>query len=120
LPNLGKTCFLYYLLLRLLSNKLRVAFQVNKKYILFQDTGILLLDHDSWYPIESGTWALTDAHDGYWQPFEAFKDACALGNVWIVQTTSPSTEKWGMWSKELQATVHWMEVYSLDEMMALG
>ena len=36
-PDLGKTCFLYYVLLRLLCEQQPVALQVDKRYILFQD-----------------------------------------------------------------------------------
>jgi hypothetical protein len=93
---------------------------VDEKYILFQDTGVFLYDLFSAYPIKPETWALTDAHAGFWQPCKAFKAACILGKAWIVQTTSPSTKKWREWSKELKAIIHWMEVISLDEMMALG
>ena len=96
-----------------------VAFQVGGKYVLFQDNGVLLLDHDSYYPIEPGTWLLTDSSAGYWQPCEAFLAACTSGDAWIVQTTSPLSDNW-KWSEDRNAIVHWMEVFSLDEMVALG
>jgi hypothetical protein len=38
--NPGKTCFLYYLLFRLLSEKKSVAFQVDKIFVFFEDTGV--------------------------------------------------------------------------------
>ena len=46
-PNSGKSCFLYYLLFRLLSMKKSVAFQVGDKFLLFQDTGVRLCDTSS-------------------------------------------------------------------------
>jgi hypothetical protein len=66
--------------------------------------------------IPGGTWALTDSHASYERPCSAF----SRGDAWVVQTTSPSPEKWKAWHKELKAVRYWMNPFSLDEMTALG
>jgi hypothetical protein len=121
-PNVGKTCFLYYILLRLLSEKQPVAIQLGNTFILFQPTGVLLSDDTdlSGFAIPCGTWTLSDSQTGFEKPCPAFLAACKAGNAWIVQTTSPSRTKWSSWHKERKAVKYWMDVFSLDEMIALG
>ena len=82
----GKTCFLYYLLFVLLSEQKTVAFQVTSHFILFQDTGIRLLDCYSFAgkAIPPGTWALTDFHPDSVTPCQAFVNASNAGRAWIV------------------------------------
>jgi hypothetical protein len=116
-PNLGKTCFLYYLLLRLLSVGQPVALQVADIIVLFQRTGVQLSDNTSRTgQLPDGTWALTDSHTGFDKPCTAF----LTKDVWVVQTTSPSPARWQSWLKERKAIVHWMDVVPLDEIIALG
>jgi hypothetical protein len=116
-PNPGKTCFLYYLLFRLLSKKKTVAFQLDDVFVLFQDTGVSLSDNTSALEkIPGGTWALTDSRANPERPYPAF----LTGDAWVVQTTSPSPGKWQSRNKELKAVTYWMDVFSLDEMVALG
>ncbi|KAI9463713.1 hypothetical protein BJY52DRAFT_1184710 [Lactarius psammicola] len=121
-PGIGKTCFLYYLLFRLLSERKTVAFQVGEDFVLFQDTGIqrCRTTSSNGLAISSGTWALTDSEAGFERPCDAFLKACAAGRAWVVQTTSPSRIKYGTWSKEQDATLFWMQVFPSDELIALG
>ena len=77
-PNKGKTCFLYYLLFRLLGEQMTVEFQVEDFVILFQDTGLRIFDSTSAIATTNtpqGTWALTDSHQGYIHPCQPFLDA---------------------------------------------
>ncbi|KAH9035027.1 hypothetical protein EDB85DRAFT_951016 [Lactarius pseudohatsudake] len=118
-PGIGKTCFLYYLLLRLLSARETVAFQVNKNFILFQDSGVRIFGTTSIYAqrIPDGTWALTDSHDGFEKPCPAFLSTSR--RVWVVQTTpNPNSSK--RWQKERTAHEYWMDVFPLNELNALG
>ncbi len=121
-PNPGKTCFLYYLLFRLLSAKETVAFQVNEDIILFQGSGVRMTGIGTYdgQNIPSGTWALADSHAEFETPCRAFMVASAAGNAWIVQTTSPQPRRWALWHKERSANKYWMDVLSLDELNALG
>jgi hypothetical protein len=122
-PNPGKTGFLYYLLFCLLSEEKTVAFQVNNEFILFQETGIELVEatYMGAIAIPRGTWALTNSHTGSVKPCRAFLDAMTARNAWIVQTTSPSplADGWATWNKETPIR-YWMDVYPLDELIALG
>ena len=123
--NLGKTCFIHYLLLRLLCEKKTVAFQVNNHFLLFQDTGVEFARDcsdkaDAGTFIPPGTWALTDSHAKYVLPCEAFQAASTLGHAWIVQTTLPSLNNWNPWLKTLSPFMYMMDVFSLDELSVLG
>lgn len=124
-PGIGKTCFLYYVLLRLLCEEKTVAFQANDHLLLFQNTGvqIILNGSDLNHAGESmprGTWALTDSHEDHIHPCKAFVTASKRGLAWIVQTTSPSSNRWGEWRKYRSAYMYWMDVFTLDELSALG
>ena len=121
LLNPGKTCFLYYLLLRLLQEQRTVAFQVRDKFILFQPTGVQIYDvnSDFGYFIPEGAWALTDSCTGSTIPCSAFLVACKAGRACIVQTTPPSRDMW-RWCEKRSAHVCWMDVFPLDELIALG
>ncbi len=113
----GKTCFLYYLLLKLLNLKKTVAFHVNDQFILlFQDTGVHL-HNTSFGSLPKGTWALTDSR---LELCGAFLFGLYSGTAWIVQTTSPSEAKWRRWQKVHTSPVYYMDVCSLDELLALG
>jgi hypothetical protein len=125
LHNIGKTCFLYYVLLRLLCEEKTVAFQANNHFLLFQNTGVQIsLDSsgldDAGENIPHRTWALTDSHPEYVHPCKAFLTASRRGRAWIVQTTSPSSKRWSEWHKYRSAYIYWMDVFPLDELSALG
>lgn len=114
-PGIGN----YYLLFRLLSEKQSVAFQVADKFI--QRTGILRYSITATAQlIRRGTWALTDSHTDFDNPYPAFLAACAATNSWVVQTTSPSRAKWASWKKECRAITYWMCVFPLDQLNAFG
>ncbi|KAI9439307.1 hypothetical protein H4582DRAFT_130435 [Lactarius indigo] len=121
-PGIGKTCFLYYLLFRLLSEKKAVAFQVGEDFLLFQGAGVQRCKSISINGaiIPSGTWALTDSHVSFERPCNAFLKACSAGRAWVVQTTSPSESKYARWQEEWDAKLFWMQVFHFDELYTLG
>lgn len=123
-PGIGKSCFLYYLLFRLLSEKKNVAFQVKDKFLLFQDTGVRICSFDaSNGPImPDRIWALSDSLPGpvFSMPCEAFLTACRTNRAWVVQATSPLESRWKGWSREHGAKMYWMGIFTVDEMNALG
>jgi hypothetical protein len=113
----GKTCFIYYLLFRLLCDKQLVAFQVEDVFVFFQDRGVRLSYGEMSPPqLPDGTWALSDSRIRFKQPCSAFMTR----GVWVVQTTYPSPDRWKAMQKEQCAFRYWMDVFSLDEMLALG
>jgi hypothetical protein len=103
-----------------LNDEQPVALQLNKRFILFQSTGVLLEDYKVANHIPPETWALSDSHANYKYPCDAFLTAITLGTAWVIQTTFPSERNWKRWKKEYSAVMCWMDVLSLDEMMALG
>jgi hypothetical protein len=116
----GKTCFLYYLLFRLLSMRKNVAFQLNDQFLLFQDTGVQIYDAFDDPCMPDGTWALTDSHTSFDTPCPAFFTGCLSSRPWVVQTTPPVEDNWRSWSKHHSAGIYWMDVVALDELNALG
>jgi hypothetical protein len=121
--NTGKSCFLYYVLFRLLSERKPVAFQLLNQFVVFQEDGISShpLDAEAHIlPKGLGSWALSDSNEGTMQPCGAFRNASKQNIAWIVQATSPLKERWKMWQKYLSATIFVMEPFVADEMTALG
>ncbi|KAF8260034.1 hypothetical protein EI94DRAFT_1749735 [Lactarius quietus] len=121
-PGIGKSCFLYYLLFRLLSMRKNVAFQVDDQFLFFEDTGVQICNiaSSTGHAIPDGTWTLTDSHTGFEKPCGAFLTACGSRRTWLVQTTAPSEDNWRTWKKEYRADIYWMDVITLDELNALG
>ncbi|KAH8988833.1 hypothetical protein EDB92DRAFT_1870255 [Lactarius akahatsu] len=88
-PKIRKSCFFFYLLLRLLNEKKSVAFQVGDRFILFQldGTGAELRNATDvkGHLIPGGTWALTDSE----MPCPSFLSASMSRRAYIIQTTAP-------------------------------
>ena len=119
--NPGKSIFLYYLLFRLLSGKIPVAFEIDQTFVVFQDEGVseyfLNVDGNLLPP---NSWALSDSSATKKQPCTPFLKAARMRRTWIIQATSPSPERWKSWKKDYNATLFVMEPFSIDEMTALG
>jgi hypothetical protein len=98
-----------------------VAFQLQNRFLLFQDTGVCIINgHGSMAQfIPSGTWALTDFSQSVNQPCDAFVDAVVPKMAWIIQTASRARDKWTDRIKLCDA-VYWMDVFNLGELIALG
>jgi hypothetical protein len=99
-----------------------VAFQLQNRFLLFQDTGVRTISgHGSRAQfIPSGTWALTDFTQSVDRPCDAFVDAAVSKRAWIIQTASPARDRWTDWIKLCEAEVYWMDVFDLGELIALG
>ena len=117
----GKSCFLSYVLFRLLSLEKNVAFQLDDQFILFQNTGVRISSANS----SSGRclpyriWALSDSHRDFVQPCHAFLTACGARRAWVVQTSSPLEHNWRDWSEQNYAGMYCMDIFTLDEMNTL-
>ncbi|KAI9441165.1 hypothetical protein BJY52DRAFT_502931 [Lactarius psammicola] len=120
-PGIGKSCFLYYLLLRSLSAMRPVALELPRQIIIFQDNGVYSLPltaDPNRFP--EGTWALSDSNVITKRPCNAFLEAAGCQRAWIIQTTSPLEVRWKEWSKEHNADVFVMKYFSIDEITALS
>ncbi|KAI9464952.1 hypothetical protein BJY52DRAFT_1144826, partial [Lactarius psammicola] len=120
-PGIGKSCFLYYLLLHRLSEMTPVALQLLSYFVVFRDDGVYRypLDADPDY-LPEGTWALSDSNDVAKQPCTAFLGAAQLQCAWIVQTASPLEERWKNWQKHRNADTFVMNHISIQEITTLG
>ncbi|KAI9458944.1 hypothetical protein BJY52DRAFT_407936 [Lactarius psammicola] len=121
-PGIGKSCFCYYLVLRLLSQKLPVALQLPRHFLVFHDNGVDIHPLDMANPdnFPRGTWALSDSNEEVRQPCSTFLGADKQEMAWIVQTTCPFEERWKEWKEQCSADVFAMDHPSINEITALG
>ncbi|KAH9000664.1 hypothetical protein EDB86DRAFT_3075130 [Lactarius hatsudake] len=117
-----KSSFLYYLLLRLLSEGKPIALQLSKHFLIFQGAGTEIYPNELADPtvVPKGTWALSDSNDRAKQPCTMFLDAAEQHISWIVQTTSPLEERWRDWAKRHLADMFVMSHFSIDEIKMLN
>ncbi|KAH9031310.1 hypothetical protein EDB85DRAFT_1959196 [Lactarius pseudohatsudake] len=120
-PGIGKTCFLYYLLFRRLSERKPVALEQFDFFILFHEGGVYRypLNADPEY-LPDGTWALSDGDDEPYQPCSVFQTASERRTAWVIQTTSQAEERWRRWKKYSGADVLVMNHVSIEEITALS
>ncbi|KAI0291202.1 hypothetical protein B0F90DRAFT_1778853 [Multifurca ochricompacta] len=90
--NPGKTCFLFYLLLRSLSSGWPTALQIRSTYYLFEGTG-----------------ALVDSNNDVTTPCKTFLWSCKARTTYVVQTTSPNVDRWKSWRKHSNANLYSMD-----------
>ncbi|KAF8342458.1 hypothetical protein F5887DRAFT_974351 [Amanita rubescens] len=120
-PGIGKTIFLFYVLLHRLSAGLPTAFQVfDDRFFLFTETGAEELDvvAKSGLKLPPGTWALTNSGDLIEQPCSAFLSS--RRRAWIIQATSPKRSRWYEWSKQHSARCYVMDCFPPNELEVLG
>lgn len=110
-PGIGKSCFLYYVLLRLLSRESPVAIQVPGYFLIFSFNGVEIhtLDHTDYNVFPAGTCVLSDSNEEVKAPCSAFLGAAKQGRAWIVQATSPLEERWREWKKQRSADIFVMD-----------
>ncbi|KAI0294602.1 hypothetical protein B0F90DRAFT_1821170 [Multifurca ochricompacta] len=119
-PGIGKTCFLFYLLLLRLSSGQPTAFQKRPTYyLLFTDSGVErhILESGA---LPVGTLALSDSNAQVEKPCNGFLYASNRGTAFVVQTTSPKADRWTGWEKYHNGFLYVMECFSWDEMHVLG
>ncbi|KAH9026744.1 hypothetical protein EDB85DRAFT_161710 [Lactarius pseudohatsudake] len=120
-PGIGKTCFLYYLLFRLLSEGTPVSLQLAPYILVFLDDGVYRHSQEAEPDyLPEGTWALADAGRLDDKPCNAFLDAAGRHIAWIIQTTSPLEDRWRQWKKQYTAVMFVMKGFSAEEITALG
>ncbi|KAH8978936.1 hypothetical protein EDB86DRAFT_2836305 [Lactarius hatsudake] len=113
--GLGKTSFLYYVLLRRLSSKSPTAFQLPDGCILFDEGGP---QEFSRFPKHTVAFA-DSTTTGMEPPCVAFQDA-AKAYVRVIQTTSPALDNSKGWYKEVSANQYVMDYSSSEEMDVFG
>ena len=121
-PNQGKSCFLFYILLRRLSERRPTALELDDIFVLFDDSGVKVRDSGpaGHFALERGVWALTDSSATRTQPCVAFYRSGLKNAAWVVQATSPAREHWHQWQKELEAGHFVMDSFAWDELRGLG
>ncbi|KAH9051098.1 hypothetical protein EDB87DRAFT_1836808 [Lactarius vividus] len=120
-PGIGKTCFLYYLLFRLLSEGTPVSLQLAPHILVFRDDGVYRHPQDAAPDyLPRGTWALSDAGRVNEKPCNTFLNAAGRYTTWIIQTTSPLETRWKEWAKQHGAVTFVMKGFSAAEITALG
>jgi hypothetical protein len=117
----GKSTFLYYLLLRLLSQKKPVALQMRHHFLLFNDNDVEMhpLDDASLDVFPPGTWTLSDSNEETEQPCFTFLNAARQKITWNVQTATPSSEMWNVSKKQHNTVMFVMKHFTLEEITAL-
>ncbi|KAH9000046.1 hypothetical protein EDB92DRAFT_2079954 [Lactarius akahatsu] len=122
-PGIGKTCFLYYLLFRRLSERRPVALEQPGFFILFHEGGVYRypLEADPRY-LPDGTWALSDSNGepAVAQPCSAFLTVSERKTAWLIQTTSPVETRWKNWRKTCKAGMFVMNHVSIEDITALS
>ncbi|KAH9072364.1 hypothetical protein EDB83DRAFT_2289207 [Lactarius deliciosus] len=119
-PGIGKTCFLYYVLLRRLSEMEPVALERPGFFILFHDGGVYRYPKADSDFLPKSTWALTDSTGQTPEPCSAFQTASKLREAWLIQTTSPAETRWRDWHKYCTVDKFVMNPITIEEITILG
>ncbi len=97
IPYLGKSAFLFYLLLHRLENCLPTAVQLGSiRYFIFDEQGATsysLTTHDLRL---KACWALADSNEFVQQPCQRF----IAGAKCTIQMSFPKLENWKKWIKQ--------------------
>jgi hypothetical protein len=116
IPYLGKTMFLFYVLLRRLESKLPTAVQLrNNVYFIFDEQGATVHSIDDEDLRLRKCWALADSNIHVKYPCLAFM----MNAKFIIQTTPPEPERWKGWAKEYHGTWFVMDLPSVPEIAAI-
>ena len=97
IPYLGKSVFLFYLLLRRLERRLPTVVQLSLQgYFIFNVDGASFHPPDYEAPGLEECWALVDGNENVFQPSEV------LGNrtLRVIQVSPPRPERWKEWIKQ--------------------
>ncbi|KAF9520637.1 hypothetical protein BS47DRAFT_1378809 [Hydnum rufescens UP504] len=114
-PGIGKTAFLYYILLTRLYNGEPTALQKHDHiYYLFDSEGARQVPPD--VQTDEGVWALMDSNCQARIPCRGFLE----GSAGIVQAASPNPDRYQGWAKEHKARFIIMDLWTQDEILALG
>ncbi|KAH9022984.1 hypothetical protein EDB85DRAFT_342232 [Lactarius pseudohatsudake] len=120
-PGIGKSIFLFYILLHRLSNRLPTALQLANTFVLFRASGAYLYSGDDRsVDIPRGTLALTPAHVKVKIPCDAFLFAERRRYARIVQVASAYQAGWKKWHEQFEADLFVMNYFSADEIKVLA
>jgi hypothetical protein len=116
IPYLGKSTFLFYLLLHRLEKRLPTAVQLRaEQYLLFDEEG------PTTYPISAtpkrlrACWALVDSNSHVSLPCSAF--GAYAQRVFLM--TCPKPERWRGWSKRHEGLLIIMDLPTVPEIAAI-
>ncbi|KAF9234891.1 hypothetical protein BU15DRAFT_52015 [Melanogaster broomeanus] len=119
-PGIGKTFFLIYALIERLRKKQSTAFQYfPRTYFLFTQNSVTIHSADDHEPLMlwDEIWALSDSNNKTIDPAVAF---LGLLGVRTIQATSPDSKRWKEWSKQHDASLYIMDIWTLEELSALA
>jgi hypothetical protein len=117
LAYLGKTTFLFYLLLYRLERKLPTAIQLGAlHYFIFDEQGAKVHSLSESDPRLEKCWALTDSNDVVSQPCEVFKARAERA----ILTSSPKPERWKEWIKQKNGYCIISDLPSVPEIAAIA
>ena len=117
----GKSCFLFYILLRRLSERLPTVLDLGDIFLLLDKTGVRAYDADigGKFALKKRVWALSDSNSITEWSCRAFLWSGNKRDALIVQTTFLEKKRWYQWAKERSASHFVMDCFTFDEMRAL-
>jgi len=116
IPYLGKTTFLYWLLLHRLENQLPTAVQTSsKEYFIFDEQGATC--HPTRYKDSrlEKCWALVDSNAKVHQPCDCFLNTAYR----VIQASSPKPQRWKGWIKQKRGKRITSDLPSVSEIAAI-
>jgi hypothetical protein len=117
LAYLGKSTFLFYLLLHRLGNRLPTAVQLNDEhYFIFDEQGATVHSLSHRDSRLKKCWALTDSNDEVTQPCGAFKSFAER----VILASSPKPERWKEWIKQKKGYCIISDLPSVPEIAAIA
>ena len=97
IPYLGKTTFLYWLLLHRLENRLPTAVQTSsEEYFIFDEQGAICHSTKHKDSRLEKCWALVDSNAKVHQPCDRFLNTAYR----VIQASSPKAQRWKEWIKQ--------------------
>ena len=117
IPYLGKTTFIFYLLLHRLEQKLPTAVQLDDDYyFIFDEQGAVHHSATTRDPRLQACWALTDSNEHVVKPCASF---AALAKR-VIQVKSPKPKKWKGWVKQAEAHIIILDLPPVPEIAAIA
>ena len=115
-PYLGKSVFLFYLLLHRLERCLPTAVQLDADfYFVFDAEGAACHRlHDRSKKLEQ-CWALADSSDLVQQPCKLFMNRAKC----VIQMSSPKAVRWKEWIKQKLGLCFYMDLPTVPEIAAV-
>ncbi|KAM6499073.1 hypothetical protein JOM56_004581 [Amanita muscaria] len=120
-PGIGKSIFLYFVLVERILNGQCTAYQYTSTVILMlgsHDVRIFPADPRLDTRKFPGTWALVDSNVELIPPRGEFTSAHS--KFYLIQATSPQPSRWKAWKKQLSAAIAVMKPWSCKELYIGG